>query len=636
MKRILKTALLSLLTLAMLTSAVPAVSAKTYENKIEVKISGVDTKTDNGYFFVYPNKTDKVRKIKADEYNFRNVKIFVFDKDGKMIEAGENMIANSATQSGSIQEYLSIPAGGFALAFKSGGSPELTRCYAAVTENAMHYNSTISVIQDAKGSYNDTHVTVEYNSLKKSPDAKKYLFIGNSATYVNGTPLKFKGLALAAGKDVDVEYGTFGSSYLSEFADENHQYGISFRQKLRLKKYDYVVLQDAGSCIYYNTQPAVKKLLPLIEANGAEALLYMRYSASSTAAGRIEGAKQHFDNYSKLSEEFGLPYAPAALAYVICTEKYPEIDLYSDDNSHHSKEGSYLIACTMLMSYLGVDPRGNSYDAQLGETAAKLQECAYIACTEGYSFEEEAPKEDTFTDSKGDVYKNIAAKKPYTVTGDVYTSDKWTDADASGNPIGKLTDGMYAEDGSDPLVGCWKNDGHSVTIDLGSISQVRAIKTDMHGNASWGITDPQGATVSVAISNDGVKFTELGNATSKKLANSGDWSKYDFTLELGAPVMAKYVRVTYKNGTFNWVSEISVYGTEGESNGTEDSTSSTDESKDDESKVDESKSEEISESESVPFEEHENKSIAWLYWVIGAVVVVAVVAIAIVITKKKK
>ena len=416
MKRVLKILLSTLLMSAMLASALPAVSAKGYDNTIEVKISGIDTKTDNGYFFVYPNKTDSVRRIKADEYNFRNVKIFVFDKDGKMIEAGENMIANSATQSGSIQEYLSIPAGGFAFAFKSGGSPELTRCYAAVTENAMHYNSTISVIQDAKGSYNDTHVTVEYNNLKKSPDAKKYLFIGNSATYVNGTPLKFKGLALAAGKDVDVEYGTFGSSYLSEFANENHQYGISFRQKLRLKKYDYVVLQDAGSCIYYNTQPAVKKLLPLIEANGAEALLYMRYSASSTPAGRIEGAQQHFDNYSKISEEFGLPYAPAALAYVICTEKYPDIDLYSDDNSHHSKEGSYLIACTMLMSYLGVDPRGNSYDAQLGETAAKLQECAYIACTEGYEFDKKPTKADEFTDKNGNICRRCDRELAFEVT----------------------------------------------------------------------------------------------------------------------------------------------------------------------------------------------------------------------------
>ncbi len=630
MKRILKILLLTLLMSAMLASALPAVSAKGYDNTIEVKISGIDTKTDDGYFFVYPNKTDSVRKIKADEYNFRNVKIFVFDKDGKMIEAGENMIANSATQSGSIQEYLSIPAGGFALAFKSGGSPELTRCYSAVTENAMHYNSTISVIQDARGSYNDTHVTVEYNNLKKSPDAKKYLFIGNSATYVNGTPLKFKGLALAAGKDVDVEYGTFGSSYLSEFANESHQYGIAFRQKLRLKKYDYVVLQDAGSCIYYNTQPAVKALLPLIEANGAEALLYMRYSASSTPAGRIEGAQQHFDNYSKISEEFDLPYAPAALAYVICTEKYPEINLYSDDNSHHSKEGSYLIACTMLMSYLGVDPRGNSYDAQLGDTAAKLQECAYIACTEGYEFGKKPTKEDEFTDKNGNKYANIAVNKPYTVTGSIYTSDKWTDADASGKPIGKLTDGQYAEDGSDPLIGCWQDEGHSVTIDLGNISQVRAFKTDMHGNTGWGIIDPKDSTVSFAVSNDGVKFTELGDAKSSKGTIDGDWSRYEFSLELGAPVMAKYVRVTYNSGKFNWVSEISVYGTEGEGSNTEGSDTSADESTPAESNT------ESAISEGDEYVEHENKSIAWLYWVIGAVVLVAVIVIAIVITKKKK
>ena len=628
MKRILKVLILAVMIFSMLTSAIPTVSAKGYDNKIEVKISGVDTKTDNGYFFVYPNKTDSVRKIKADEYNFRNVRIFVFDKDGKMIEAGENMIANSATQSGSIQEYLSIPAGGFALAFKGGGSPELNKCYTAVTESAMLYNSTISVIQDAKGSYNDTHVTVEYNTPKKSETAKTYLFVGNSATYVNGTPIKFKGLALAAGKDIDVDYSTVGSSYLSEFANASHQNGTLIRRKLRENKYDYVVLQDAGSCIYYNTQPAVKTLLPLIEANGAKALLYMRYSASSTPAGRMEGAEQHFDNYSKLSEEFDIPYAPAALAYVICTEKYPEINLYSDDNSHHSKEGSYLIACTMLMSYLGVDPRGNSYDAQLGDIAAKLQECAYIACTEGYEFAKKPVEEDSFTDKKGDKYNNIAVNKPYTVTGSVYTSDKWTDADASGKPIGKLTDGQYASDGTDPLIGCWKDVGHSVTVDLGSISQVRAFKTDMHGNTGWGIIDPKDATVNFAVSNDGVNFTEVGVAKSSNGTVDGDWSRYEFMLELGAPVMAKYVRVTYNSGNFNWVSEISVYGTE-------NAIGDTDTSASDESVTESNESENSEESEQAPFEEHKNKSLEWLYWVIGGVVLVAVVAIAIFITKKK-
>ena len=633
MKKLFKILLAGVVICSLILSAMPTAQAKKYDNKIEVKIAGFDVKTDNGYFFVYPNKTDSVRKIKADEYNFRYTKIFVFDKDGKMIEAGENMIANSATQSGSIQEYLSIPAGGFAFAFKGAGSPELKNCYSVVTENAMHYNSTISVIHEARGSYTDTHFTVEYDNPKKSETAKKYLFVGNSATYVNGTPIKFKGLALAAGKDIDVAYSTVGSSYLSEFANESHTNGITLRRKLKDAKYDYVVLQDAGSSVYYNTQPAVKALLPLIEANGAKALLYMRYSAASTPSGRMEGAKQHFDNYSKISEEFGLPYAPAALAYVICTEKYPEINLYSDDNSHHSKEGSYLIACTMLMSYLGVDPRGNSYDAQLGDIAAKLQECAYIACTEGYDFEKEPEKEDNFTDKNGNTYKNIAVKKPYTVTGEVYSSDKWTDADSNGKPIGKLTDGSYASDGTDPMVGCWKTLGHSVTIDLGSISKIRALKTDMFGNTSWGITDPKDAVVTVEVSNDGVKFNSVGTATATNGTQDEAWTRYDFILELGAPVTAKYVRVTYNSGVFNWVSEISVYGTENESGTPGASDNSENESEAPEKS--EAEENEASEESKPEYKEHKNKSIAWLYWVIGGVVVVAVIAIALFITKKK-
>ena len=636
MKNIFKILLLTILVFAMLTSAVPSVSAKDYDHTIEVKLNGTDVKTDNGYFFLYPNNTDSVRKIKADEYGFSYVKIFVFDKDGKMIEAGEKMFANSATQSGSIQEYLSIPAGGFAFAFKGAGSPELKTCYSVVTENAMHYNSTISVLHEAIGSYTDTHFTLKYNDPVVSETAKTYLFVGNSATYVNGTPLKFKGLALAAGKDIDVDYCTFGSSYLSEFANESHQYGIGLRKKLRENKYDYVVLQDAGSCVYSKTQPAVKKILPLIEANGAEALLYMRYSASSTAQGRREGAKQHFDNYSKIAEEFSLTYAPAALAYIICTEKYPEIDLYSDDNSHHSKEGSYLIGCSMLMGYLGVDPRGNSYDAQLGEDiASKLQECAYLACTEGYDFTKEPPKENVYTDKKGDTYKNIANKKPYTVSGSVYDSDDWTDADESGKPLGKLTDGQIASTGADGYIGCWKDEGHSVTVDLGSLSSLRAVRTDLFGNASWGINDPKDATVSVAISNNGTDFNDIGEMKATKGKSDGEWVAYDFLLELGAPVTAKYVRITYNNGKFNWASEISVYGTE---NATDGDDTSKDESKPDESKTEsttdvESKTEE---SEQIEFVEHENKSLAWLYWVIGAVVVIAVIAIAIVITKKNK
>lgn len=634
MKKLLKTLLSVMLASTMLATGlvVPsAASAKEYDKTVDVKINGFDVSTDDGYVIVYPNKTDSVRKINANEYNFRYIKIMVFDKDGKLIEAGGEMFANSASQSGSIQEFLYVPAGGFAVAFKPAGVPTLKACFDYAMEKAMIYNSTMSVIRDVKGSYTEDTLTVSYDFERPLTNAKKFLFIGNSATYVNGSPTKFKGLALAAGVNVEVDYGTFGSSYLSEFADENHQYGIAMRKKLRENKYDYVVLQDAGGSDYYSTKPAVEKILPLVKANGAEALLYMRYSASSSQSGRLEGAKIHHNNYGRIGEELSLTVAPAADAFLICTEKYPEIDLYSDDNSHHSKEGSYLIGCTMLMSYLGVDPRGNTYDAQLGDIAAKLQECAYIACTEGYDFEPD--EKDIYTDKKGDKYDSISVNKPYTVSGSVYDSDKWSDADASGKPVGKLTDGKYASDGADVLIGCWKDEGHSVTVDLGSISQLRAFKTDMHGNGGWGITDPKDAIITVAISNDGVSFNDIGTMKSTKEGSSGEWTKYSFILELGSPVMAKYVRLTYNSGKFNWVSEISVYGTEGSAGNEVSTDASTDISSEESNNASGEASEE---STPEPYVEHENKSLAWLYWLIGAVVVIAVGGIAIAITKKKK
>lgn len=619
MKRYFPRIVSILIIAVILLTAVP-LSASAYDNTLEFDINGFDCKTDSGNLFVYTNSGDETRAIKADEFNFRNTKIMVFDKDGFLVEAGGDLFANSATVTGSPQEYVYVPAGGFAVAFKSSALPALRACFDTAMEGAMLYNATMSVIYEVKGSYTDGKLKIEYDAPEAaSPTAKKYLFVGNSSTYFNGTPIKLKGLAQAAGAEIDVEYCTFGSAYLSEFADETHERGIALRNKLNAEKYDYVVLQDAGKCIYTDTKPQVEKLLPLIQANGAEALLYMRYAGPSTDQAGLEGAKTHHDNYTQLAKDYSLICAPAADAFVICTQKYPDIDLYADDNSHHSKEGSYLIACVWLQTYLGIDPRGNSYTAQLPEETAKaLQECAVIACEEGYAYEE---LKDTFTDKNGNVYDNIALGKPYIPTGEPYTSASWTDTDPDGNPLGKLTDGYIASNGSDGAIGCYSGIGHTVTIDLGTVSQIRAFKTDMFGNESWGIGDPKDAKVSIAISNDGTDFRELGEAAmSDEIKPDDTWVKRDFILELGAPVMAKYVRITFNGGKFNWVSEISVYG----------------------SIPDTETSESISETESesidsdYSYEEPENKKYTWVYWVIGIAAVGAVTAAAIVISKKKK
>ena len=152
-----------------------------------------------------------------------------------------------------------------------------------------------------------------------------------------------------------------------------------------------VVLQDNSGANFDSAKAAVDILMPYIKENGAEVALYKRYSSSDVPANRINSAIRHHNTYTRLAEEFGIDkVAAAADAFLICTEKYPEINLYHTDNSHHNSTGAYLTACVMAIEYLGLDITDASYTAGLDEaTASKLKECAYIACTEGYNYPEQ-------------------------------------------------------------------------------------------------------------------------------------------------------------------------------------------------------------------------------------------------------
>ena len=382
MKNLLTKIMALLLIATTLITLVPvSASADDFDNVVTVDITGFDCKTTGGKVFVYPNDSDKVRYIKADDYrvqNFYSTSLMIFNADGLLVEAGANIMADGP------QVGVSVPAGGFMVAFISG--TKLDKCYKYAKEDAMFYNSTISVVREVRGSYEDNKLTVKYNNKKSvSKDAISFLFVGNSSTYYSGTPIMFRALAEAAGVEVEVVYSTFGSAFLSEFASESHDRGKFLRNKLNERKYDYVVLQDAAGRDYNSSKPSVATLLPLIEKNGAEALLYMRYSAASTTAQIISNATKHYNNYAGLAKDYDLVCAPSAEAFIFSAVNHPDINLYADDGGHHSKEGAYLAACTWLYSYLGIDPVGNTYTAHLpAETVKNLQECAKKACEEGY------------------------------------------------------------------------------------------------------------------------------------------------------------------------------------------------------------------------------------------------------------
>lgn len=556
----MKKTFISLLLLALLAPTFASLMpvAASYDHEDTYALKAIDTTTGGG-IILYPNDSNNTRVIKADDYNFRYSKLMIFDKDGLLIEAGGDLVANADGTFGSCQTYVSIPPKGFMIAFPSG-TKGLQACFSTAMEGAMLYNATMSTIHPVYGSYDKTAktLTIRYNDPETpSKDAPTFLFVGNSTTYFNGTPIKFKAMAAAAGKEIVVEYCTYGSAYLSEFADATHERGKAFRNKLNAKKYDYIVFQDAASADYYKSKAAMDVLMPLVEANGAQALLYMRYSTGD------EGTLRHYGNYPRLSKDFGnLPVANVTGAFNICRELYPDINLLAEDLGHHSCEGSYLIAATWLQVFLGIDPRGNSYTANLPkDTIEALQDCAVKSVEAGL----ELPAKDTSITIDGEKYELVSQDKKYTSDGAVY-SGNWTDADAAGKPLGKRTDGNFAPSGDDPAVGCWSTSTGttSIVIDLEKTMSLKAFRADLWGNSSWGIPAPDKSVVSIEISADGKTFTAVGEATAEDLEQSGAWTGKLFTLILDDEVDARYVKFVYTlndgNKRFCWSSECAVYG----------------------------------------------------------------------------
>lgn len=331
---------------------------------------------------VYRNPNETPRLIAAEEYGFRHSSLLVFDRTGLLNGLGGDLVANTDNVKGSPQTHVSIPAGGLLVAFGQDADPVLRGTFRELLGDAMLYNATMTADREFYVREDKDGLTFTLPDEPETPkDAKRFLFVGNSSTYFNGTPLKFRALARNAGIPVTVRYCTEGSAYLHEFADPEHARGKKLRSILGEERFDYVVLQEAQKFDLPDTDRAIRTILPLIEKNGALPLFYARYAASDDPADPQKGNRRQEKAYEMLKERFLIPYAPAATAYRICGEKYPELGLYADDGSHHSALGSYLIAATWLEAFLGVSPVGNPYTAFLdGETVRKLQACAHEAC----------------------------------------------------------------------------------------------------------------------------------------------------------------------------------------------------------------------------------------------------------------
>ena len=102
---------------------------KSFENELTYDVEAVDVAPISGKIVVYPNDTSSPRKLASDEYKlsnegvsesqikdntcFRQAFLLVFDSEGKLIEAGANLLANVGGRTNSPQLSVTVPAGGF-------------------------------------------------------------------------------------------------------------------------------------------------------------------------------------------------------------------------------------------------------------------------------------------------------------------------------------------------------------------------------------------------------------------------------------------------------------------------------------------------------------------------------------------
>lgn len=239
-----------------------------------------------------------------------------------------------------------------------------------------------------------TEATTASNKQDSQDKPKTYriLFIGNSYTHYNSMPSRlFAPIAKAAGYTVIVDSVMKGSYTLQSFADPNDAYGSKVHEALNSGvQYDYVVIQEQSSrpvsdpALFYE---GVRSLDKLIKENGAKTVLYSTWgretghSLLNTMGWTNESMTWDLAaKYTAIGKELNAIVANAGLAFYDVYAGNKGVDIYNDDKTHPSLEGSYLAALTIFAAIFGETPVGISYRYTISEeNAAILQQAAHDA-----------------------------------------------------------------------------------------------------------------------------------------------------------------------------------------------------------------------------------------------------------------
>jgi hypothetical protein len=223
-----------------------------------------------------------------------------------------------------------------------------------------------------------------------STDSLSILFIGNSYTHMNVMPKIFEKLCKDREKPIYIEMNTRSGASFNVHTTRDDMY-----EAIRSRKWDYVVLQGFSrelslgyDKIDKETLPYLNRIVDSVKANNActNMLFYLTWGYKNGYSEMQENntydkmAANIIDGYCYLGTCYDVPIVPVGVVWKNIREKYPDINLYSEDDAHPNKNGSYLAACTFFSAVFRESIEGAVTSTIEAKTATIIQKeaSAYV------------------------------------------------------------------------------------------------------------------------------------------------------------------------------------------------------------------------------------------------------------------
>lgn len=213
-------------------------------------------------------------------------------------------------------------------------------------------------------------------------DTLRALFIGNSYMGVNNLPQMVSDLSTSLNDVLYFDSNTPGGQTFQSHAANPVNY-----QKMAAQPWDYIILQGQSQEPSFPFNQVNTATLPYAVqlADSAKAIQPCSQVNYFMTWGRQNGDPQWdsintFDKmnqrlrdaYLRIADSASASVSPVGVAWKYIRDYYPNINLYQQDGSHPSLEGSYLAACVFYTSLFHQASTGSTYNPGIDQNTATI------------------------------------------------------------------------------------------------------------------------------------------------------------------------------------------------------------------------------------------------------------------------